>query len=328
MQNEASEEASEVAMSLTQTTGFIWRFIPTLMSFVILLSSCRQQKIPKSVQITFSSPDDAAKALVTAAKSSNTDAISSVLGPGSKDIISSADAEQDKIAFTGFVSDYDVMHRWRKMEDGTELLVTGTDNKVFPVPLRKNSTGQWYFDIKAGKDEILARRIGKNETAAIDTCGAIGDAEQQYFSNRHDGVNQYAQRFISDEGKQNGLYWSEANSQPKSPLGPLVAFATAEGYKAKQNQHQPFYGYYFAILDKQGPNAKGGSKNYIVDGKMTKGFALVAYPAEYPDSGIMTFLMNQDGTVLQKDLGTKTDEIASAMTEFNPDQTWTAVERN
>jgi len=276
---------------------------------------------------TFASPDDAGKALADAAKTDNREALLSIFGPESKDLIYSGDASKDKTEFAGFVSDYDAMHRWRKLQNGSDLLITGTDNKVFPIPLTKNSAGQWYFDTHAGTEEILARRIGRDENAAIDICATIADAQHEYFSQHHDGVGQYAQQFISDEGKQNGLYWPTVGDQPKSPLGPLVAYATQQGYKVQPNQHQPFYGYYFVMLDKQGADAKGGAKNYIVNGKMTGGFAVVAYPAQYHESGIMTFLVNQSGVVFENDLGKSTNEIAAGMTEFNPDKGWKPVEQ-
>lgn len=278
-------------------------------------------------QKTFGSPDDAVKALVDALKSDNRDALLSIFGPQSKDLIYSGDAAADKVSFAGFVSDYDAMHRFRKLTNGNELLITGTDNKTFPIPLTKNANGQWVFDTAAGKDELLSRRIGRNEMAAIDVCAAIADAQKNYSSQPHDGAKQYAQKFISDEGKQNGLYWPSPNGQPQSPLGPLVAFATAEGLKVKPDSHQPFHGYYFHMLDAQGADAKGGAKSYIANGKMTGGFAVVAYPAQYNDSGIMTFMINQNGVVYQKNLGKATDEVASAMTEFNPDNTWKPVEQ-
>ena len=217
------------------------------------------------------------------------------------------------------------MHRWRKLDNGSEILITGADNKAFPIPLKKNSAGQWYFDTAAGKEEIVARRIGHNEIAAIDVCAAIADAQRQYFSQPHDGAKQYAQKFISDEGKQNGLYWPPPEGQPKSPLGPLVVYASAQGFQAKPDLHQPFHGYYYKMLDKQGPDAKGGAKSYVVNGKMTGGFGVAAYPAQYGDSGIMTFTINQTGVVYQKDLGKTTDEVAGGMTEFNPDKSWKTV---
>jgi len=212
------------------------------------------------------------------------------------------------------------------LPDGSELLITGTDNKAFAIPLKKNASGQWYFDTAAGKQELLARRIGRNELAAIDVCAAIADAQRQYYSQPHDGAKQYAQKFISDDGKQNGLYWASPEGAPLSPLGPLVAFATAEGFKAKPDSHQPFHGYYFHMLDQQGAGAQGGAKNYIANGKMTGGFAVVAYPAKYDDSGIMTFMINQNGVVYQKNLGQNTQELASAMTAFDPDKSWQPVQ--
>ena len=303
-----------------------------LLALLVSFVGCRKPEKPaetqtQAAQKTFASPEDAGKALVEAAKSQNRDALLTIFGPGSKDVIYSGDAAADKAAFEGFVSDYDAMHRWRKLDNGSELLVTGADNKTFPIPLKKNDAGEWYFDTPAGKEEILARRIGRNEMAAIDVCAAIADAQRQYVSQAHDGVKQYAQKFISDEGKQNGLYWPSPAGQPRSPLGPLVAYATGEEFKIKPDSYQPFHGYLFQILDQQGADAKGGAKNYIVDGKMTGGFAVVAYPAQYGASGIMTFIINQTGVVYQKNLGNTTDQVAAAMTEFNPDKGWKPVEQ-
>jgi len=285
----------------------------------------RAETQTQASQKTFASPEDAGKALVDAAKAGDRDALLAIFGPESKDVIYSGDAEQDKSALSGFVSDYDVMHRWRRLQDDGQLLITGADNKTFPIPLKKNVAGHWYWDTLAGKEEILARRIGKNENAAVDICAAIADAQQEYFSQHHDGVNQYAQKFISDEGQRNGLYWPPVDGQPKSPLGPLVAFATSEGYTVHPDQHHPYYGYYFVMLDKQGADAKGGAKSYVVNGKMAGGFSVLAYPSQYGDSGIMTFMINQNGVVFQKDLGKNTDELAAKVTEFNPDKSWQAV---
>jgi len=317
-------------MSLSQSKCSSWKVLTTLVCLAVVLTSCTKQEKPARTQAsqqTFASPDDAAKALVDAAKSDNREALLAIFGPGSTDVIYSQDGTRDKSAFAGFVSDYDTMHRWRKLTNGSQLLITGADNKTFPIPLRKNDAGQWHFDTEGGRQEILSRRIGRDENAAIDVCAAIAEAQRQYLSQHHDGVAQYARKFISDEGKQNGLYWRSPEGQSKSPLGPLVAYATAEGYKVQPNDQHPFYGYYFVMLDKQGPDAKGGVKNYLVDGKMTGGFGVLAYPAQYGDSGIMTFILNQDGVAFQKDLGKATDEVASAMTEFNPDKGWTPVEQ-
>lgn len=275
---------------------------------------------------TFASPEDAGKALADAAKSPNEDQLREIFGPGSSEILSSGDAAEDKASLNGFAQAYQAMNRWRKLSGSSEILIVGADNQAFPIPVKKNAAGQWYFDAAAGKDEILSRRIGRNEITAISVCAAVVDAQYQYFAQRHDGVNQYAQKFISDPGQQDGLYWPEVQGQPRSPLGPLVAYATSEGSKVQADKHQPFYGYYFAMLEKQGSGAIGGAKDYVTNGKMTGGFAVVAYPAAYRQSGVMTFLINQNGPLLQKDLGNNTDQVAAAMTEFNPDKTWTVVE--
>ena len=314
-------------MSLAQAGKPKAKIVTALLSVVVLVASCNKQEKPQTANDKFASPDDAAKALVAAAKSGNGDAVLAVLGPGSKDVVSSGDATSDRADLAGFASDYDVMHRWRKLPNGSLLLITGADNKTFPLPLKKSGDSQWSFDVQAGKEEIAARRIGRDELAAMDICWEIADAQREYFSQRHDGAKQYAQRFISDEGQRNGLFWPEVSGQPRSPLGPLIAFATAQGLTVRPNQHQPFYGYYFAMLDKQGSDAKGGAKNYVANGKMTGGFAILAYPAQYRDSGIMTFIINQNGVLLQKDVGPTTSEVASAMTEFNPDSTWKPVEQ-
>jgi hypothetical protein len=217
------------------------------------------------------------------------------------------------------------MHRWREIKAGGEMLYIGADNFIFPIPLGKNPSGQWYFDTAAGKDEILARRIGKDELTAIAACGAIADAERQYTGQTHDGdkTKQYTQKFVSDSGKQNGLYWTVPEGQAPSPLGLVGDFAKSMGYTTSGEKPQPFNGYYFRILTKQGEKAKGGAKDYLVDGRLTGGFAILAYPAEYRNSGIMTFIVGQDGIVYQKDLGERTSDIATAMAEYNPGDGWT-----
>lgn len=303
--------------------------VPAL-GFILLLSltACNKKENPESTQAgpkTFASPDEAGQALADAAKSQNKEAILAIFGPASAEILSSGDAAEDKASFDGFAQAYQVMNRWRKLGDGSELLLVGAENQAFPVPLTKNASGQWYFDAAAGKEEILARRIGRDELAAMDVCAALAESQAEYFSQKHGGVKQYAQKFISDTGQQNGLYWESPPGSPRSPLGPLVAFATEEGLTIKPDRAQPFYGYYFRRLDSQGPAAKGGAKPYIVDGKMTGGFAYVAYPAKYDESGIKTFIINQNGVVFEKDLGKDTENLAKATTDFNPDKTWTAL---
>jgi hypothetical protein len=296
-----------------------------LLTLIVLLTAC--SKSNKPAYRVFASPDDAGNALLEAAKSGDQNAVLAIFGPESKEIIFSGDAVQDKGVVGAFVAAYGTMHRWRKMPDEAQVLVIGADNFAFPIPVKKNGAGQWFFDTAAGKDEILARRIGRNELAVIDICGALADAEAEYFSQRHEGAKQYAVKFISDSGKQNGLYWDSPEGQPKSPLGPLVAFATTEGYSAKPNSHAPFHGYYFHMLDRQGSHAQGGAREYVVDGKMVGGFAFVAYPAEYRNSGVMTFIINQDGILLQKDLGKTTADTATAVTAFDPDDSWSPVQQ-
>jgi Protein of unknown function (DUF2950) len=306
------------------------RFLLPVVSTVALVSiwACNKKTQPSATESSpqkFASPDDAGKGLFEAAKSGNQETLLAILGPGSKELIYTGDTAEDKASLDGFVRAYQVMNRWRKLGDGTEMLLIGADNQAFPIPL-KSAAGQWYFDAAAGKEELLARRIGRDEIVAIDVCGALADAQEQYFAQKHGGVKQYAQKFISDAGQQNGLYWQSPEGSPRSPLGPLVAFATEEGLTLKPGAPQPFYGYYFRRLASQGSAAKGGAKPYVVNGKATGGFAYVAYPAKYDDTGVKAFIVNQDGVVYEKNLGKNTADVAKSMTEFNPDKTWTALQ--
>jgi Protein of unknown function (DUF2950) len=304
----------------------------TLLALLVLtctLAACSQSKQAPAApaQRTFASPGEAAKALVETVQSGDRNSVLAMFGPGSESTIYSGDPTEDKLSFANFAKAYQLMNRWRTLDDKTEILFVGADNRAFPIPLTKNEAGQWYFNTAAGKDELLAQRIGGNELAAIDICAALADAQSAYFSKPREGMNgrQYAQKFISDEGKQDGLYWSSPEGQPKSPLGPLAAFATDEGYKIRQNSHQPFYGYYFRMLYKQGGQAKGGAKDYINHGKMIDGFAFVAYPADFGNSGVSTFVIDEDHVLYEKNLGPTTKDIATSMTEFNPDSSWTQV---
>ncbi len=305
------------------------RFLLLVVSTVALVSiwACNKKAQPSAAQAspkTFASPDDAGKGLFEAAQSGNQETILAIFGPAYKEIIYTGDTAEDKASLDGFVRAYQVMNRWRKLGDGTEVLLVGADNQAFPIPL-KSAAGQWYFDAAAGKEELLARRIGRDEIVAMDVCAALADAQQQYFAQKHGGVKQYAQRFISDAGQQNGLYWESPEGSPRSPLGPLVAFATEEGLAIKSGAAQPFYGYYFRRLDGQGPNAKGGAKPYVVNGEVIGGFAFIAYPAKYDDTGVQTFIVNQDRVVFEKNLGKDTANLAKSISEFNPDNTWTAL---
>jgi hypothetical protein len=201
-------------------------------------------------------------------------------------------------------------------------VVLGHDNWPFPIPIVKGDQG-WFFDTQAGKEEILNRRIGRNELDTVAVCQGYVDAQREYASvdRELDGIIQYAQKVISDPGKRNGLYWEPAEGEAPSPAGPFVARAAAEGYK-RSDKPIPFHGYYFRILKAQGPKAAGGAYNYVINGHMVAGFALVAWPADYGASGIMTFVVNQNGIVYEKDLGSKTDKIVQKMTRYNPDETW------
>lgn len=276
-------------------------------------------------QRTYATPQDAGKALYDAVKATDKETLLSLGGLSSAGIVSSGDEVQDKDAYDRFTERFEQMNRWGQQADGSMVLFIGAENWPFPIPLKKDAAGQWYFDAKAGAQEIVFRRIGNNELAAIRVCNALASAQQQYFDQTHDGdpVHQYAQKFASDEGKHNGLYWKVAEGQPESPAGPLVAYAAGEGYGGHQD---PFHGYFFRILTAQGADVKGGAKSYIVDGKMTGGFAILAYPAEYRNSGVMTFVMNQDGVIYQKDLGANTLDLARQIKEYNSDTSWQPVE--
>ena len=306
------------------------RFLLLVVSAATLFSiwACGNNAQPSAAQAApkkFASPDEAGKGLFDAAKSGNQETMTAIFGAGSKDLVSTGDAAEDKASLAGFAQAYQVMNRWRKLGDGSELLLVGADNQAFPIPL-KSAGGQWYFDAAAGKEELVSRRIGRDEIVAIDACGALAEAQQQYFAQKHGGVKQYAQKFISDAGQQNGLYWQSPEGSIRSPIGPLVAFASEEGITLTPDAAKPFYGYYFHRLDSQGAAAKGGAKPYVVNGKATVGSAYVAYPAKYNDTGVQTFIVNQDGLIYAKNLGSDTANLAKSLTEFNPDNTWAQVQ--
>jgi len=287
-------------------------------------SAMQKSAEPQPGQETFSSASEACKALVTAIEKNHQPELLKVLGVNAKDIVSSGDDAEDQSDREQFLEKYKQMHRLVTEPDGTTTLYIGAENWPTPIPLAHRDK-EWYFDTAAGKQEILYRRVGKNELAAIQVCGQLVDAEKEYYSQPHGGspAHQYAEKFTSDPGKQNGLYWETGSNATASPIGPLVAVAANEGYpQAPDRNLQPFQGYYFRILKAQGAKAPGGAHSYIEDGKMTRGFAFVAYPAEYRSSGVMTFVVNQDGIVFEKDLGPRTAEIAQSMKHYDPDSTW------
>jgi hypothetical protein len=296
----------------------------TLVSIAIAALLCTTASIV-SAQQDFKTPDDAASALANAAKTGDGKAIVTVLGPDGQDIVSSGDEVADAATRQKFVAAYDAKHQIAMEGDNKAMLVIGQEDFPLPIPLVRKD-GLWRFDTAAGREEILFRRVGRDELDAIQSCLAYVDAQNEYAERDRSGAgaNTYAQRIISAPGKKDGLYWPTSQGEDASPLGELIAEATAQGYRPGDGR-TPFHGYYFKILTKQGPAAPGGELDYIVRGKMIGGFALVAYPAEYRNSGVMTFIVNHTGNVFQKDLGPDTAKLAERMTSFNPDQSWTKV---
>lgn len=276
-------------------------------------------------QQTFNNAEAAADALAAAARAGDHKQVIAVLGPGSADIASSGDAVQDDETRKAFVAAYDAKHSIRREDGKPATLLIGQDDFPFPIPLVEKN-GSWSFDTKTGREEILFRRIGRNELAAIQASLAYVDAQNEYadMNKTPDGMAVYAQKIVSSPGKKDGLYWPAAQGEPESPLGEAVAEATTQGYRVGTTPI-PFHGYFYKILTRQGPTAPGGAVNYVVGGNMIGGFALVAYPAEYGNSGVMTFVVSHGGGVFQKDLGPNTRSIAQRMTAFNPDHTWKKV---
>ncbi len=273
---------------------------------------------------TFATPEAAVDALVTATRADATRDLVKILGPQARKLVYSGDAVADKEARARFVAAFDKAHKIVMEGDDKAVVEIGEDAWPMPIPLVKQASA-WRFDAAAGEHEILARRIGRDELGAIDVCRAYVEAQREYAS-QTSGLREYAAKFVSSPGKHDGLYWPAAAGEAESPLGPLVASARAEGYGPKDKatgKHAPYHGYYYKILTRQGKDASGGAYSYIVKGHMIGGFALVAYPAKYRDSGVMTFIVNQDGVVYQKDLGRNTAALAGRMTAFDPDTSWT-----
>jgi len=281
----------------------------------------------------YASPEDAVAALIDTVKGGDEDAIGGILGPGSEALIDSGDPVADEQTRNKFLAAYDQAHKIERDGETRALLEVGSDDWAFPFPIVQKN-GSWQFDSSAGAQEILDRRIGANELDAIEVCRAYVDAQVEYSEQDRngDGLVEYAQQIVSSPGKHDGLYWPTAEGEADSPLGPAMASAQAEGYSTKAAENTPseggqtpYHGYYYRILKAQGPAAKDGATDYVVKGHMIGGFALVAFPAEYRSSGVMSFIVNYDGTVYQKDLGLKTTEIARKMKLFDPDKTWQAV---
>jgi hypothetical protein len=326
------------------------RFVfSALRTVALVLSVCLFATAPTAhaqspSQSTFSSADDALRALVSAAKAKDSDALAKIFGPDYDQLLSGDDVEDanDRDEFAVAVGE---SAQLQKIDDSRYTVTVGKDNWPTPIPLVQND-GKWLFDTKAGLDEVINRRVGENELSAIATCRAYAVAQWEYFTEGdwdHDGVAEYAPNLVSTPGTHNGLYWETSEDDTPSPLGKLIAAAQAKGYgpnasetgaagKGGSNKetpeidHAPYHGYYFRILTRQGPHAPGGKYNYVINGNMIAGYALVAYPDKWGNSGVMTFIINQQGRVYQKNLGPTTAKLASALTEYNPDPTWKLVE--
>ncbi len=276
-------------------------------------------------QKTFSNPQEAVDTLIVAERAGDRDALLQIFGPEGSKLVFSGDKVADAEDRRQFVSAYDDAHRVEMEEGGKAVLVVGKDEWPFPIPVVKRGDA-WSLDTDEGFEKILQQRVGRNELSAIEVCRAYADAQREYASKGHtvDGLKEYAQKFKSSPGKHDGLYWNAAEGEEKSPFGPLIEGARAEGYGSeKKNPNlRPYHGYYYKILKRQGKHASGGAKDYVVKGRMTEGFALLAFPAKWLDSGVMTFMVNEHGIVFEKNLGPNTAEVARKITEFDPDLSW------
>ena len=289
-----------------------------------------QASTQKVTQPSFATPEDAAKALADAVRAEDVPALVAVLGPASRNWLSSGDPVADRADWRKFLAAYDHKVTVITEAGGRAILLIGESDWPFPAPLVRKGE-RWVFDAAAGQEEIINRRIGRNELDTIQTLRAVVDAQRDYATMDLDGNgwNDYAKRFISSEGKRDGLFWPVEADQKPSPLGPLVGAAAREGYSEKANYAQlqsAYHGYRYRLLSAQGKNAPGGAYSYLLGDRMLGGFAVVAYPAKYGVSGVMTFIVNHDGTVYEKDLGKATETSALKMSTFNPDASWRKVE--
>jgi len=292
---------------------------------LFISTSTPDSRAAEGVQRRFRSPEDAVQALVTAIRGDDLKSMLAILGPGSKDVISSGDSVADNSGRDKFVISYEQKHSLEAGKAGTMILHIGADDWSMPIPIVRKGNS-WGFDIGKGKQEILNRRVGRNELHVIDVIDAYVDAQQEYASRDCSGGGkvEFAQRIISSPGSRDGLYWEAGKGEQQSPLGPLIVQAAKEGYSVEGNL-SPFHGYYFKILKGQGKYAKGGSYNYVVKDKMILGFALVAYPVEYGNSGVMTFMVNQEGIIFEKNLGKNSRHLGEAIPVYNPDKSWKKV---
>jgi hypothetical protein len=309
------------------------RLVPSVARLVVLAAmltsvGCARRETDEANQLSFSSPDSATAALVAALEKHDVVTLRRLLGPETEGLLGTGDTASDRRDREAFLTRYRERHQLVAGGPDDVILQVGADQWPLPVPLLRRN-GRWHFDGDAAAHELLARRIGANELRTIDVMRGFVDAQLEYASTGHDGAppGAYARVLRSDPGRQNGLYWQVSAGQPPSPAGPFLAAAAAEGYTATAgaNGPAPYHGYVYRMLFSQGPAAEGGPSEYVVDGKLTGGFALLAYPAEYGETGIQTFIVNQDGLVWQRDLGDKTAEAAAGIKSFNPDSSWTPI---
>jgi hypothetical protein len=286
-----------------------------------------------AAQRTFASPDEALQSLVSAMRAQDTTALEAIFGPDSDDLLFSGDPVDDQRTLDRFLQAYDEKHELVPNDDRSMTIVVGIDAWPMPIPIVKIDSGNaWVFDTANGKDEVITRRIGRNELTVIEVCKAICDAQREYAQRdpNHDEIPEYARKLISDPGRANGLYWPTAEGEKPSPLGAAVAEAQGEGYSTAQSssgEPRPYHGYLYRILTAQGKEAPGGAEDYIINGRFIGGFAVVAWPVDYGSSGVMTFITSYTGEVYQKDLGDDTDKLARAMTQYNPDSSWKKAEQ-
>jgi len=306
-------------------------FRPIVFGLLVLLLlgavvSCRSVGGEAGRARTFSSPQVAGDALVAALKAEDTGGLVGIFGEGAASLLSSGDPVADREQRNRFVSDYDLAHRWDLSLEDTAVLETGQDAWPFPIPV-VSAGGRWHFDIQEGAEEVLNRRIGRNELDTIQSCLAFVDAQREYYewNPRGRAVPEYARFILSTVGERNGLYWPTSAGEAPSPLGPVYAAARSQGYAPTQGGGEPYHGYMYRVLRAQGASAPGGAYDYVQAGEMTEGFALLAWPAKYGASGVMSFLINQVGVLYEKDLGPETSQLVVDLEVFDPDESWDVV---
>jgi hypothetical protein len=314
--NKTTKKWTRVVIGLLAVAAF---------AIAVVQLKTRNSVLADGTQVTFPSSVEAGAALAKAAKAGNETAVAEILGLDTNVLLNAGDKEADKAALEAFAAKYEKMNRWVDMTDGSRVLYIGADNFAFPVPLARNASRQWYFDAVAGAEEIRVRDIGRNELLTIDACSALASAQEAYYA-AGGGSGEFAQRIISTSGKQDGLYWAASEQQPSSPLANLGEFAGPSLAKLSPSEPLVIDGYTLRILTAQGDVAPGGAQSYIVNGKMTGGFAVLATPVKYAETGIMTFMTGPDGVIYERDLGPDTVKLAASIQEYNPTDDWSEIE--